>query len=230
MRGALALVLLVGVVPQAVQRAAAPAPRPDFSGYWELRLDSFSVPRASLTGQAAAAAESQTKKDADALSRCAVIGMPAVMDDRSTLDVRHAPKVIGIVAKSPSSTRYIYTDGRSHPAADELEPTTNGHSVGRWEGDTLIVDTVGFNDRGVTRIPGGGYRTAASHLVERYRLVDEGQRLSVVFTWEDPGVFQRPHVYEFRYAKVREISEPRVVNCVPNAERTRFLTSAPAAR
>ena len=227
MRCALAVLLAVCTVTLTAQRPSESAQRPDFSGYWELRLDSFSVPRAALTPQATVAAQSQAKKDAEALSRCALIGMPAMLDDRSALDVRHAPTVIGMVAKSPSSTRYIYIDGRSHPAADELEPTTNGHSIGRWEGGTLIVDTVGFNDRGVARIPGGGYRTPGSHLVERYRLHEDGRRLSVVFTWEDPGVFQRSHSYEFRYYKVREISEPRVINCVPNAERTRFLSGVP---
>ena len=230
MRNAIAMLLLLGAVPVAAQRGSAPAAHPDFSGYWELRLDSFNVPRASLTPQAMAAAESQAKKDAEAIGRCAPIGMPTVMDDRSMLDIRHASMVIGMVAKSPSSTRYIYTDGRSHPAADELEATTNGHSVGRWEGETLVVDTVGLNDRGVTRIPGGGYRTSTSHLIERYRLLEDGQRLSVVFTWEDSAVFQRPHSYEFRYYKARDITDPRVFNCVPNPERMRFLTSAPAAR
>ena len=226
MRSVVAALLLTTVVPLVAQRPAGPAAHPDYSGYWELRMDSFSVPRAALTTQATASVEAQTALDTAALSRCAMIGMPALMDDRSTLDIRQAPTVLAIVAKSPSSTRYVYTDGRSHPPVDELEPTTNGHSTGRWEGDTLIVDTVGFNARGVTRIPGGGYRTGTSHLVERYRLLDDGQRLSVIFTWEDPNVFQRPHAYEFRYYRVRDISAPRVFNCVANAERTRFLTSA----
>ena len=199
--------------------------RPDFSGYWELRLDSFNVPRALLTPQAAGTVEGQLKKDVEALSRCLNIGMPAMMDDRAPLDIRHSPTVIGMVAATQSSTRYIYTDGRMHPGKDELEGSTNGHSIGRWEGTTLIVDTIGFNDRGVTRIPGGGFRAQASHLVERYRLLEDGQRLSVSFTWEDPAVFQRPHTYEFRYYKVRQIREPRTLNCVPDSARTTFLAS-----
>jgi len=146
------------------------------------------------------------------------------MEDRAALDIRQSPSVIGIVAKSPSSLRYIYTDGRTHPEKDDGEPTTNGHSIGHWEGDTLVVDTVGFNDRGVRSIPGGGMRTPDSHLTERYRLMDGGQRLSVTFTWDDPSVFQKPHTYEFRYYKIRQMSEPRVYNCNPNdAERATFL-------
>ena len=226
------LILAVGLcaVPLMAHGVVQTAPRPDFSGYWELRLDSFNVPRAALTAQALKNVDPQARNDVEALSRCALIGMPALMNDRSTLDIRHASTVIGMVARSPSSTRYIYIDGRTHPPNDELEPTTNGHSIGRWEAEALVVDTVGFNNRGVTRIPGGGYRTAASHLVERYRLLDDDRRLSVQFTWEDPAVFARPHSYEFQYYKVPDISEPRVVNCVPNPERTRFLTNGPVKR
>ena len=224
MRGVLSLAIVLCAVPFAARGFAQTAARPDFSGYWELRLDSFNVPRAALTPQSLKNVDAQMRNDVDALARCALIGMPALMDDRAPLDIRHAATVIAMVAKSPSSTRYVYVDGRMHPPADELEPTTNGHSIGRWEADTLLVDTVGFNNRGVTRIPGGGYRTPTSRLVERYRLLDNGQRLSVRFTWDDSAIFERPHSYEFRYYKVAGITEPRVINCVPNPERSQFLT------
>ena len=172
---------------------------PDVSGYWELRYDSLSVPAPSLTAKAAADQPNQRRGDIQAVRSCINVGVPALMEDRAALDIRQSPTVIGIVAKSPSSVRYIYTDGRMHPEKDEADPTTNGHSIGHWEGDTLVVDTVGFNDRGVRSIPGGGVRTSNSHLTERYRLLDGGQRLSVTFTWDDPLVFQKPHTYEFRY-------------------------------
>jgi hypothetical protein len=85
------------------------------------------------------------------------------------------------------------------------------------------VDTVGFNDRGLTRIPGGGYRTPASHLTERIRMLANGQ-LSIAFTWDDRSVFARPHAYEFRYTKVASIAEPRVHECFTNdQERSAFL-------
>lgn len=200
----------------------------DLSGYWELRFDSFNIPRAALTAQAQMAVESRRKKDLDAIRGCLNIGMPALMNDYATLDIRQSAAVIGMVAKSPSSTRYVYLDGRKHPGADELDPTTNGHSIGRWDGGTLLVDTVGFNERGVTAVPGGGYRTMRSHLTEQYRLAADGHQLVVTFTWTDPGVFRQSHSYAFRYYKVPAIAEPRVVNCIPNdADRARFLTERP---
>src|SRR5262245_65830825 len=132
---------------------------PDVSGYWELRYDSLSVPTASLTAQAAADQPNQKRRDIQAVRSCINVGIPALMEDRAALESRQSPTVIGIVAKSPSSVRYIYTDGRMHPEKDESDHTYNGNSVGHWEGDTLVVDTVGFNERGVRSIPGGGVRT-----------------------------------------------------------------------
>jgi hypothetical protein len=214
--GAIVCLLLTGT--------AVAQQHPDLSGYWELRYDSFSVPAASLIDSGVAAAATQARNDLEAIRWCNNLGVPYMMGDRSPLDIRQSPNVIGMVAKPPSSTRYIYTDGRSHPAKDEYDPTTNGHSIGHWEGETLIVDTNGFNDRGATRIPGGGIRTPDSHLTERYRLRDGGNRLSVTFTWEDPKVFQTPHTYEFRYYRIPAISEPRVFACDANdMERANFL-------
>ena len=51
--------------------------------------------------------------------------------------------------------------------------------------------------------------------MERYRLVDGGQRLSVTFTWQDAKVFAKPHTYEFRYYRLPRISEPRIIRVGP---------------
>jgi hypothetical protein len=204
---------------------AAAQQHPDISGYWELRYDSMNVPRAVLTPMATASADAQRQHDLEAIRWCNNVGMPFLMADRAPLDIRQSPTVIAMVAKIQSSTRYIYTDGRSHPAKEDLDSTTNGHSVGHWDGGTVAVDTVGFNDRGIAVLPGGGVRTPDSHLVESYRLMDGGQRLSVTFTWNDAKVFAKPHTYEFRYYKIPRISEPRMLGCDANdAERARFLT------
>lgn len=206
----------------------APAKIPDLSGYWELRMDSFSVPRAALTDAGQAGEAEATKHDLDSIRRCQPMGVPGLMLDRPVLNLQQSASVIGMVPKGPASVRYIYLDGRPHPPADEWEGATNGHSIGKWEGDTLVVDTIGFNDRGLTSIPGGGWRTQESKLTERYRLMANGLVLSVQSTWTDAKVFAKPHTYELRYYKVMQIVEPRSHNCLANdAERTKFL--APAA-
>jgi len=90
-------------------------------------------------------------------------------------------------------------DGRKHPDPSHLEPSVNGHAVGHWEGDSLVVDTVGF--LGGAGTPGGGRVGLSTHLVERFRLLDGGKRLSVTFTWEDPAIYLKPHTYELTYYK-----------------------------
>ena len=128
----------------------------------------------------------------------------------------------------PHTYRTIYMDGRQHPA--KLTPSYYGHSIGRWDGDTLVVDTIGFDgNKGLTAIPGGGFRTSKSHLVERFRLLENGSILSVRSTWDDPGVYRTPHSYEFRYARLPRDYEARPpVNCDPFDEtRTAFLTARP---
>lgn len=213
----------------------APVPRdaagnPDISGYWELRYDSRSVPAASLTEQAVSEEAAQRQHDLLAIRFCALVGMPEVMEDGATLDIREGAKVIGILAKSPSSVRYIYTDGRNHPAKDEIDPVTNGNSIGHWDGDALMVDTIGFSDRGITAIPGGGFRTPDSHLVERFHLLNGGAILSVMSTWDDAKVFTTPHTYEFRYYKVAQIGLPLQYGCSANdQDRAKFIMSALSA-
>src|SRR5438876_7093610 len=100
-----------------------PPSHPDLSGYWELRFDSSSVPTASLTPQAAGDQANQRRLDRDAIRWCINVGVPALMGDGTPLDIRQSPTVIGMVAKSPSSVRYINTDGRGHPDKDDLDTT-----------------------------------------------------------------------------------------------------------
>ena len=86
--------------------------------------------------------------------------------------------------------REIYMDGRAHPQGDALNPTYLGHSVGRWEGDTLVVDVVGFNE--ATWIDYYGHpHTDLLHVVERFSRPDK-RTLRYEATIDDPGAYSRP--------------------------------------
>jgi hypothetical protein len=230
MRSLVAVLALVA----APSSFAFDASRPNLSGYWELRFDSRNIPPASLLPQAAQEDRSAADhRHAFAIRWCHHLGMPFLMGDRDSapIDILQSSRETAIVAQPVSAARHIYTDGRGHPNSDKYDATTNGHSVGHWEGDTLVVDTIGFNDLGVTSIPGGGKRTAASHLVERFRLLDGAKRLSVVFTWEDPGVFSKPHTYEYRYYRAAKGTTARELFCdASDEERGRFLLGQPELR
>ena len=84
--------------------------------------------------------------------------------------------------------RVIYMDGRKHP--EDPIPTWNGHSIGRFEGDTLIVDAVGFNDQWWFDRRGTPH-TEQLHVIERYTRLNYGQIRNNA-TIEDPGAFSRP--------------------------------------
>ena len=86
--------------------------------------------------------------------------------------------------------RQVFLDGRKHPPADELDPKWYGHSIGWWEGDTLVVDTVGFNGK-IWFDNRGHVSTDKLHVVERYTRTDLGN-MRVEMTITDPGAYSRP--------------------------------------
>ena len=91
--------------------------------------------------------------------------------------------------------RQIFMDGRQHPPADELDSTWLGHSIGRWDGDTLVIDTVGFNDRWWFDRRGHPH-TEQLHTIERWTRKDLGHMENVV-TIDDPGAYTKPFTVRF---------------------------------
>jgi hypothetical protein len=220
--------LIVLVLAGATTLRAQGATAPDLNGYWELALDGRFVPPARLSAKVTPAMiEAESRKTAKAIRWCNWVGMPTTMDVGRPLNIRVGAREVVIVAESPvTPVRHLYLNRKTHIDKDTFDPTTSGDSIARWEGDTLVVDTIGFDpNKGITEIPGGGFRTANSQLVERYRLLKNGTMLSVTFTWTDPGVFQTPHSYEFRYRRAEKEYEPRPYErCDPfDQERAAFL-------
>jgi hypothetical protein len=197
----------------------------DLSGIWQLRHDSKSVPQAALTPTARRATRGHQDRDIAGLRWCRIVGLPQQMD--GPLDIQQGRIEIAIVTPMRSVARHLYTDGRSHVDLTDYDATTVGNSVAHWDGDALVVDTIGFTDRGLVGIPGGGFRTSQSHLVERYRLLNKGQQLLVTFTWTDSAVFVSPHSYEFRYFRAAANANVIEWPCDPfDPERERFFSSA----
>jgi hypothetical protein len=99
------------------------------------------------------------------------------------------PKLIVVIHESDTpGVRQIFMDGRGHPR--DWNPTWQGHSTGRWEGDTLVVDTVGFNDKAWLSLSGIPHSDKL-HTVERIRRLDYGH-LEVQIVMEDPEMFTAP--------------------------------------
>ena len=94
--------------------------------------------------------------------------------------VQTPTRLVAIFETAPTYRR-VYLDGRVHPK--DLNPSWMGHSIGRWQEDTLVIDTVGFNDKSWI---GLSPHTEMLHVTERYRRPDRGH-LEVTVTIEDRG-------------------------------------------
>ena len=106
----------------------------------------------------------------------------------SPVEIIQSPKRILMFEEYDSTIRQVWTDGRKHP--DPVDLTWTGHSIGKWEGDTLVVDTVGLrnefwlDNQGHVASPG-------LHIIERYTRLDN-DTMQVDFTFDDPKAFQKP--------------------------------------
>jgi hypothetical protein len=109
------------------------------------------------------------------------------------LEILSTPTRIGFLFEDGTQWRMIYTDGRPNPKFEEAEITWNGHSVGHWEGDTLVVDTVGpwWGVPMMVLDTTGHPVSDVLHLVERIRLID-ADTLEIETTFDDPKAYTRP--------------------------------------
>jgi hypothetical protein len=99
-------------------------------------------------------------------------------------------RIVRIFEEIGHMWQVIYMDGRPHPPDVNDFPTWLGHSIGHWEGDTLVVDTVGFNEgHWLSRL--GDPRTSQLHLIERFTRKDY-YTMRYEFTVDDPGAYTRP--------------------------------------
>jgi len=212
-------------------RAGAPAFDPhDISGFWILPADGKKVPPAKLLPRITnAMLDLHARRDTHAIRWCNLPGVPFAMETGTPIDIRVGPTTIIVAPEGDPAPRYLYL-GRKHVSPDVYDNSTNGDSIANWEGDALVVDTVGFHaTRGITSIPGGGFKTDKSRLQERYRLLANGRVLSVTFTWTDPMVFAAPHTYEFRYNRLPATYEPApAFECDPYDETRAAFIGDPA--
>jgi len=134
------------------------------------------------------------------VSRCLPLSIPgADILSYAPFKIIQAHGLIVILYELDNTHRQIYTDGRKLPA--DPQPTWLGYSVGRWEGDTLVVDTAGFNDKG--RLDSFRHpRSEALRIQERFHRRDFGH-MDLQLTIDDPKMYLKPFT-----VKVTELLEP----------------------
>ena len=205
----LAIVVMLGVLPGILaQSPAGPVSEPgkappDLSGLWvparvfngrnfrfsledpplqPWAMEIFKRNRAGVTDPREPAVD-----EVDPTTYCYPKGPTRVMV-RYPFRIIQSPAIVALIIEINDGVRQIFVDGRPHPEGWPFG--WMGHSIGKYEGDTLVVDTVGLNDR--TWIDAGGTpHSDALHVVERFRRI-RPDTLEIEFLFEDPKAFTRP--------------------------------------
>ena len=126
----------------------------------------------------------------DPLNQCMPPGVPRI-NTLGPFKIVQNPGLVVILYETTANSnfRQIFTDGR--PLPKDPQPTWLGYSVGAWEGDTLKVDTIGFNERGWIDTGMGHPQTDALHVIERFRRTDFGH-INLDVTIDDPKAYTQP--------------------------------------
>jgi hypothetical protein len=134
-------------------------------------------------------------------SNCAVPGMPMVMTMPYDIEILINPGRVTIIQEAYMQVRRVFTDGR--PLPDDPDPTFNGSSIGHWEGNTLVVETVGI--RPEVPMGMGVSHSDALKIVERIHLAsDNPDKLVDEMSFEDKNALKKPWQQTLTYARHRE--------------------------
>ena len=194
----------VAPTPPVPAAWAALAKLPDLNGVWEVappgtggrgagqprpRGVSGAMAAPSLTPAYAAKAQaltSQPKPEDNPSANCLPPGMPGIMGQPYPIEILLTPGQVTIVIEAYTQVRHLYTDGR--PLPDDPDPTFFGTSIGHWEENTLVVETVGF-----AQVPRGLSFPYSDkmRIQERFRLAD-ADTLTIETTITDPDALKSP--------------------------------------
>jgi len=188
--------------PDGKPDLAAPAPKaadghPDLSGVWtpnsrplqdlSVGVPNRDVPYLPWSAQLTKDRADGAKGKDDPAAYC-VPGMPKLVYLPYPYKIYQLPGVTVILYEGFTTFRQIFTDGRALPA--DPQPSWLGYSVGKWDGDTFVVDTVGINEK--TWMDNAGRpHSDALHTIERYRRRNIGT-MDVTLTIDDPKAYARP--------------------------------------
>jgi hypothetical protein len=196
-----AIVMLAATAAFAQTKSTLPRTsdgHPDLSGLWQGGGPIGDIAQGLPKGQtipllpsAKKIMDARLSKD-DPQASCLPSGVPRIAPYPWRI-VQTPTHIFLLFEANIHSYRQIFMDGRPHPT--DLDPTWYGHSIGRWEKDTLIVDTVGFNDRFWFDFKGHPH-TERLHVIERYTRKDAKTLVNQI-TIDDPGAYSRPFTVTF---------------------------------
>jgi hypothetical protein len=225
------LACTVAVFASGALAAGRPAPGGDITGVWMVQQDYYLghplKPAPVLTPAALALRkkrqEATEKGYVRSLSNmlCEGGGGPALSMIRSPFEVMQGFGRISFIFETETfnQPRTVYLKEAAQP--DNIFPSNNGHSIGRWEGKTLVVDTIGFSGR--SSFPGGIAASDKAHIVERFSLSGDGKVLSDQITMTDPRTLAEPWTTTLKYDRMPDTEERFEVSCEPDLEAVKTL-------
>ena len=182
---------------------------PNWQGIWEMdwehnpRLLGLTPTALTAAYQAKLEAFQRSQKKGENTqtqdANCLTPGMPRIMTMPYPIEFLFDPGKVVLVTETMSQVRHIYTDGEGHPA--DPDPSYLGHSIGHWEGDTLVVDSVAFDP--TTEISPGIPHTEQMRIVERIRKID-ANRMQIERTISDPKVLAKPWTVVLPFVRVND--------------------------
>jgi hypothetical protein len=203
----LAVLMCVGLGPSATAQQP-----PDFSGFW---INQYTPDLSRVLGKqppfTPAGAERWRTVDTakDPTAKCLPPGPSRAITAPYPLLIVQHPTMIGLLFEYFNIWRVVYMDGRPHPANIVDNPEFMGHSIGRWEGSALVVDTVGIDERSWLDTAGHEH-SAKLHLVERFEL--DGPRIKWTATFDDSEFFTKP--WSITRAFTRAAADNRILGYV----------------
>ena len=159
----------------------------------------------------------------DPLSRCLPPGMPRTMSGSYPMEILMNPGRVTVLTELYNETRRIWTDGRKHPPADELEYTFVGDSVGHWEGEELVIDTVGVRAESVLDVMFVPHSDQV-HLTEHVRKKNANE-LDWTITMEDPLVYAKPWTVTRIFVRAPAGEGVREFVCAENNQPDKYVDS-----
>ncbi|MBW8812562.1 MAG: hypothetical protein JF588_03985 [Caulobacterales bacterium] len=223
---AAAFALALAGFPSVAAKPVRGGAHPDIAGMWMVReqyyLGQPLLPRPELTPAAKALAAKRGALQAKGYVRsvgnmlCLPNGGPSMFVVRSPFEIFEGFGRITFIFETEGNNqpRTIYLNEAKQP--DDIYPTFNGHSIGRWDGRTLVVDTVGYNGRGA--LLGGVPKSTATHVVERFSWSKDGKVMTLALTAEDPASLAKPWTTQIVFDRMANSEERFEVWCEPDLD------------
>ena len=207
---------------------AKPRPKPPFdltgtwqhdgrSSTWRFVPETFKLtPQAQGHYDAGVKALKEGGVYRDDIGQCWPSGMPLIMTRVWPIAMIQMPTAIYMISGFENSIRIIYLDGRKHTPADEVVRSFDGESIGGWEGDALVVDTLYFPGHHHWMDQGGASIPASEdlHIIERFRMISPGT-FQVEYTMTDPKSWEGEWKFTKRFNRKDDVDISEV-ECLPN--------------